>query len=106
MIIISVPGFIAADNKDNGTWTQLWIVSEYQENGSLYDYLQRKTLNVKELLDIVFSIANGLAHLHMEILGTEGKPSISHRDIKSKNILVKWDGKNIIMQCLDVIEHF
>ena len=86
-------GFIAADNKDNGTWTQLWIVCEYQENGSLYDYLQRKTLNVNELLNIVYSIANGIAHLHMEILGTEGKPSIAHRDIKSKNILVKYDGK-------------
>lgn len=88
----NILGFIAADNKDIGTWTQLWIVCEYQENGSLYDYLQRKSLNVKELLNIVYSIANGLSHLHMEILGTEGKPSIAHRDIKSKNILVKYDG--------------
>eukprot|EP00794_Sanderia_malayensis_P017253 gene17253-18978_t len=88
----NILGFIAADNKDNGTWTQLWIVSEYQENGSLYDYLQRVTLNVNQLLSIIYTIANGLAHLHMEILGTEGKPSIAHRDIKSKNILVKWDG--------------
>eukprot|EP00795_Rhopilema_esculentum_P013746 gene13746-4668_t len=88
----SILGFIAADNKDNGIWTELWIVCEYQENGSLYDYLQRKTLNVKELLNIVYSIANGVAHLHLEVLGTEGKPSIAHRDIKSKNILVKYDG--------------
>lgn len=35
----------------------------------------------------------GLAHLHMEITGTKGKPAIAHRDVKSKNILVKHDGQ-------------
>jgi len=34
------------------------------------------------------SIATGLAHLHEEIVGTQGKPAIAHRDLKSKNILV------------------
>lgn len=34
------------------------------------------------------SIACGLVHLHTEIFGTEGKPAIAHRDLKSKNILV------------------
>jgi len=33
-----------------------------------------------------------LAHLHMEICGTQGKPAIAHRDLKSKNILVKSNG--------------
>ncbi|XP_014676569.1 PREDICTED: TGF-beta receptor type-1-like [Priapulus caudatus] len=32
---------------------------------------------------------SGLAHLHMEIVGTQGKPAIAHRDVKSKNILIK-----------------
>lgn len=41
---------------------------------------------------MAYSIANGLAHLHMEILGTQGKPAIAHRDLKSKNILVKNNG--------------
>ena len=41
------------------------------------------------MLKMASSIANGLAHLHMEILGTQGKPAIAHRDLKSKNILVK-----------------
>ncbi|KAK7881522.1 hypothetical protein WMY93_029931 [Mugilogobius chulae] len=35
----NILGFIAADNKDNGTWTQLWLVSDYHEHGSLFDYL-------------------------------------------------------------------
>jgi TGF-beta receptor type-1 len=41
---------------------------------------------------MAYSIANGLAHLHMEIVGTQGKPAIAHRDLKSKNILVKSNG--------------
>ena len=41
------------------------------------------------MLKMAQSIATGLAHLHMEILGTQGKPAIAHRDLKSKNILVR-----------------
>ncbi|XP_061056445.1 activin receptor type-1C isoform X3 [Eubalaena glacialis] len=74
---------------DNGTWTQLWLVSEYHEQGSLYDYLNRNIVTVAGMIKLALSIASGLAHLHMEIVGTQGKPAIAHRDIKSKNILVK-----------------
>lgn len=42
---------------------------------------------------MALSIASGLSHLHMEIYGTKGKPAIAHRDIKSKNILVKRNGE-------------
>ncbi|KAK2108922.1 Activin receptor type-1C [Saguinus oedipus] len=94
----NILGFIAADNKVlvrtaqgyyNGTWTQLWLVSEYHEQGSLYDYLNRNIVTVAGMIKLALSIASGLAHLHMEIVGTQGKPAIAHRDIKSKNILVK-----------------
>ncbi|CAM9272175.1 unnamed protein product [Lampetra fluviatilis] len=85
----NILGFIAADNKDNGTWTQLWLVSDYHELGSLFDYLNRFSLSVEELVKFSLSVASGLAHLHMDIVGTQGKPAIAHRDIKSKNILVK-----------------
>ncbi|XP_039191322.1 activin receptor type-1C isoform X4 [Crotalus tigris] len=85
----NVLGFIAADNKDNGTWTQLWLVTEYYEQGSLFDYLNSNAVTADEMIKLTFSIASGLAHLHMEIVGTQGKPAISHRDLKSKNILVK-----------------
>ena len=85
-------GFIAADNKDNGAWTQLWLVSDYHEHGSLYDFLQRASFDVPSMMKLAVSIASGLAHLHMEIIGTQGKPAIAHRDFKSKNILVKRNG--------------
>ncbi|CAH3118005.1 unnamed protein product [Porites lobata] len=85
-------GFVAADNKDNGAWTQLWLVTDYLERGSLYDYLQFVTLDVEAMLKLCVSISSGLAHLHIEIVGTQGKPAIAHRDLKSKNILVKRNG--------------
>ncbi|XP_034255769.1 TGF-beta receptor type-1 isoform X2 [Thrips palmi] len=88
----NILGFIAADNKDNGTWTQLWLITDYHEYGSLFDYLYRNTVDVAGMIRMALSIATGLAHLHMEIVGTQGKPAIAHRDLKSKNILVKTNG--------------
>uniref|UniRef100_A0A8C6SZD3 receptor protein serine/threonine kinase n=1 Tax=Neogobius melanostomus TaxID=47308 RepID=A0A8C6SZD3_9GOBI len=88
----NILGFIAADNKDNGTWTQLWLVSDYHEHGSLFDYLNRYSVTIEGMIKLSLSAASGLAHLHMEILGTQGKPGIAHRDLKSKNILVKKNG--------------
>ncbi|KAG7313207.1 TGF-beta receptor type-1 [Plutella xylostella] len=85
----NILGFIAADNKDNGTWTQLWLITDYHENGSLFDFLTARTIDTNTLIKMALSIATGLAHLHMDIVGTKGKPAIAHRDLKSKNILVK-----------------
>lgn len=106
-------GFIAADNKgtcfinkfykyahktdflkylDNGTVTQLWMITDYHERGSLFDYLVRTPLNLNSLVLMAYSIVNGLAHLHKDIVGVHGKPAIAHRDLKSRNILVKQDG--------------
>ena len=42
---------------------------------------------------MVLSIVNGLSHLHLEVIGTQGKPAMAHRDLKTKNILVKDDSK-------------
>ncbi|XP_062507938.1 TGF-beta receptor type-1-like [Corticium candelabrum] len=95
----NILGFIAVDNRDNGTWTQLWMVMDYHPNGSLYDFLCDRSISLREMYRFCVSIANGLSHLHMEIMGSKTqpgiakKPAIAHRDIKSKNILVKNDGE-------------
>lgn len=89
----NILGFIAADNKgngvnkpiiilftfnelfflsDNGTWTQLWLVTDFHENGSLFDFLTMRTVDTKIMLAMALSIATGLAHLHMDIVGTRG----------------------------------
>lgn len=57
---------------DNGTWTQLWLITDYHENGSLFDYLNRSTVDVPGMIRMALSISTGLAHLHMEIVGTQG----------------------------------
>ena len=41
---------------------------------------------------LCYSFACGLTHLHTEIKGTNSKHAIAHRDIKTRNILVKRDG--------------
>ena len=38
----NILGFIAADNKDSGTWTQLWLIT-----GELYESFVRKRALVK-----------------------------------------------------------
>jgi bone morphogenetic protein receptor type-1B len=83
----NILGFIAADIKGTGSWTQMLLITDYHELGSLYDYLQNRVLSPQMLQTLVLSLASGLAHLHTEIFGT--KPAIAHRDLKSKNILVK-----------------
>ncbi|XP_032426511.1 bone morphogenetic protein receptor, type IBb [Xiphophorus hellerii] len=88
----NILGFIAADIKGTGSWTQLYLITDYHENGSLYDYLNSNTLDVSALLKLAYSSISGLCHLHTEIYGTQGKPAIAHRDLKSKNILVKKNG--------------
>ncbi|EFN77530.1 bone morphogenetic protein receptor type-1B [Harpegnathos saltator] len=89
----NILGFIAADIKGTGSWTQMLLITDYHERGSLHDYLQTTVLDHQALLAICVSIASGIAHLHTEIFGTQGKPAIAHRDIKSRNILVKRNGE-------------
>lgn len=67
------------------------IVTEYHPLGSLYDYLNSHTLETNQMLKFFSSISSGLAHLHGEIRGVGFKPQMAHRDLKTKNILVKRD---------------
>ena len=78
IFLISRPlGFIAADNKDASTWTQLWLITEYMENGSLFDYLSSNFVDSNLAIRMALSIATVLTHLHMEIVGTQGMPIFS-----------------------------
>ncbi|KAF2366093.1 GS domain [Trinorchestia longiramus] len=89
----NILGFVAADIKGTGSWTQMLLITDYHEHGSLFQYLSFNTITQASLVRMAHSIAAGLSHLHAEIFGTRGKPAIAHRDIKSKNILVKRNGE-------------
>lgn len=48
------------------------MITDYHEHGSLFDYLNRTTVDVPGMIKMALSISTGLAHLHMEIVGTQG----------------------------------
>lgn len=83
-------GHIASDimTSQNGSINML-LITEYHPYGSLFDYLTHNTIDTDTMLKFTYSIVNGLNHLHQEIFSTRYKPSIAHRDLKTKNILVK-----------------
>lgn len=92
----NILGFIAADINGTGSWTQMILITEFHELGSLHDYLQLRVINQQMLHTLAYSLISGLSHLHTEIVSKPGKPAIAHRDIKSRNILVKRNGQCVI----------
>ncbi|GFT67028.1 hypothetical protein NPIL_405422 [Nephila pilipes] len=89
--VLGKQGFVAADIRGTGSYTQMLLITDYLELGSLHDYLKVCVLDLAAMLKLTHSAACGLSHLHVEVLGKQGKPAIAHRDIKSRNILVKRD---------------
>lgn len=71
--------------------TEYWLILDYYKLGSLYDYLQTNVLKKEQFLSIFLSAISGLNHLHDNQEFTVSKPQISHRDFKSKNLLMKND---------------
>lgn len=82
--------FIIADVIIQNNVKEYWLLTEYQSNGCLYNYLKSNLLSWDQICNFSLSILNGLAYLHSEIQSI--KSSIAHRDIKSKNILIKTNG--------------
>ncbi|KAL3113508.1 hypothetical protein niasHT_013618 [Heterodera trifolii] len=62
-----------------------WIVTEYAENGSLFDNLHNKEqpLEFGRIIKWAVQIARGVVYLHHEAPLT-----VIHRDLKSKNIVI------------------
>jgi len=86
----NILGFIAADIQVGlNQEVQRLLITAYHSYGSLYDFLQMHSFDYRILYRLAFSAISGLSYIHRVIYGCRGKPSIAHRDIKSKNILVK-----------------
>ncbi|XP_014221815.1 activin receptor type-1-like [Trichogramma pretiosum] len=90
----NILGYIGSDVTSRAGCTQLWIVTNYHPAGSLYRHLLRlvKAVNHEQMFKICSSIAEGLLYLHTEIQGTQGKPAMAHRNLASRNVVVKHDG--------------
>uniref|UniRef100_T1IKD1 Serine/threonine-protein kinase receptor n=1 Tax=Strigamia maritima TaxID=126957 RepID=T1IKD1_STRMM len=102
----NILGYVAADIKGTGSVTHLLLITDYHELGSLHDYLTTHSLSTAMMVQLALTAACGLNHLHTEIRSTQGKPAIAHRDIKSKNILVKKNGTCAIADFGLAVQYF
>lgn len=83
--------YLGAERRGEGLNTEYWLITEYHSYGSLWDYLKAHTVDWNQLLTIAQGIARGLTHLHEEMPASHSfgfKPTIAHRDFKSKNVLL------------------
>ncbi|XP_029113868.1 bone morphogenetic protein receptor type-2 isoform X3 [Scleropages formosus] len=73
------------------------LVMEYYPHGSLCQYLNLQAGDWVSCCRLAHSVTRGLAYLHTELVrGDLYKPAVSHRDLNSRNILVKNDGTCVI----------
>ena len=99
--------FVAAsarekDEDEPESRLEYWLITEYHGMGSLMDHLRNNVVTFGELCGLVKSIARGLAYLHAETTAAAAaasgsadgimKPAIAHRDMKSRNVLMKSRG--------------
>ncbi|KAG7463718.1 hypothetical protein MATL_G00179570 [Megalops atlanticus] len=83
---------LAADGR-----TEYLLVMEYYPHGSLCRYLSLQTGDWVSCCRLAHSVTRGLAYLHTELLrGDVYKPAVCHRDLNSRNVLVKRDGTCVI----------
>ena len=69
------------------------MVTDYHEQGSLFDYLNRNTVTPQQMVKMTLSLATGLAHLHMPIIGTKGEFffsgfAVTHTSLRKSNIAI------------------
>ena len=68
---------------------EFWLITEYHSLGSLHDYLKENHVSWQQMVKLCNCILEGLAYLHGENVELRKMCAIAHRDLKSKNILVK-----------------
>ncbi|KAI4885381.1 hypothetical protein NFI96_020340 [Prochilodus magdalenae] len=77
--------------------TEYLLLLEFYPHGSLCTYLNARVVDWLSCCRLVLSVTRGLAYLHTELMrGDVYKPAVSHRDLNSRNVLVKADGCCVI----------
>ncbi|XP_028925632.1 bone morphogenetic protein receptor type-2 isoform X1 [Ornithorhynchus anatinus] len=94
----NIARFIVGDERfTSDARMEYLLVMEYYPNGSLCKYLSLHTSDWVSSCRLAHSVTRGLAYLHTELpRGDHYKPAISHRDLNSRNVLVKNDGACVI----------
>ncbi|XP_060063193.1 bone morphogenetic protein receptor type-2-like [Ylistrum balloti] len=84
--------FYGGDEQVVDGTTQYMLILSYIPLGALQGYLKTNTVDWATFCKMCLTIAKGLTHLHSDIRkGDLFKPSIAHRDINTRNILVNCD---------------
>ena len=86
---VSILGYVGSDITSRENRPELWLVTDYHPMGSLYDHLNSHTFTLDQMFEMFISIVNGIVHLHTETFSQKHKPAVAHRDLKSKNILMR-----------------
>ncbi|XP_053200409.1 bone morphogenetic protein receptor type-1A-like isoform X2 [Panonychus citri] len=94
-----VVGMIHKDIRDDPITcaTKFLIFTDYFPNGSLHSFLKRQPVDEITMINLIYSIARGLHHLHSIILGNPDKPAVIHFNIKSRNIMVANCGSRCLI---------
>ncbi|XP_071943496.1 uncharacterized protein [Antedon mediterranea] len=78
-------------------WMEYLLIVEYISGGSLMGYLKDNVFDWFGMCRLAQTTAAGIAYIHQEIKnGDVVKPAIVHRDINSRNILVRPNGACVI----------
>ena len=87
----NVLSFTTADMISIDGAMECWLILNYCPRGSLYNELSSSPPSLEAGVKMVYSACMGLSYLHTFLKGYQSltKPRIAHRDIKSKNILMK-----------------
>uniref|UniRef100_A0A7N6FAN4 receptor protein serine/threonine kinase n=1 Tax=Anabas testudineus TaxID=64144 RepID=A0A7N6FAN4_ANATE len=95
----NIARFVAADERTGPEGRiEYLLVMDYYPHGSLSRYLSSQTNDWVSSCRLAHSVTRGLAYLHTELVrGDSYKPAVSHRDLNSRNILVKSDGTCVII---------
>lgn len=73
----------------------LYIVTEYMDGGSLFEWLETRKFRITEKVakGLVTDIARGLSFLH--------ENGVVHRDVKLENVLLSQDGDQVTAKLID-----
>ncbi|XP_040004200.1 bone morphogenetic protein receptor type-2-like [Xiphias gladius] len=90
---VNITRFLTADERMTADGQpEFLILMEYYPHGCLSRYLSLHTVDWLTCCRMTHGVTRGLAFLHTELCrGDQYKPAVAHRDVTSRNVLVRAD---------------